>query len=68
MDQLTGQILSHYRLDKVLSEGGMGIVYKATDVTLQRPVAVKVMHSQFARQPHYREQPPCGQGLDRHFH
>lgn len=50
MDELIGQSLGRYRIDSLLGQGGMGAVYRATDVTLKRTVAVKVMHAQFARQ------------------
>jgi eukaryotic-like serine/threonine-protein kinase len=41
----TGQTLKHYRLDGVIGEGGMGIVYRAQDLKLQRPVAIKLLPS-----------------------
>ena len=37
--------LSHYRVLKVLGQGGMGIVFAAEDLHLQRTVALKVMRS-----------------------
>src|SRR4051794_35413349 len=33
-----------FRLDEPIGEGGMGRVYRATQLSLQRPVAVKVLN------------------------
>jgi serine/threonine protein kinase/P pilus assembly chaperone PapD len=54
-EQLIGQHLGRYRIDALIGEGGMGAVYHGFDATLQRPVAVKVLAPQFARQPSFRE-------------
>jgi tRNA A-37 threonylcarbamoyl transferase component Bud32 len=49
-DPLIGVTLDgRYRIEKVLGQGGMGLVYKATHVVLNKALAIKVLRSEVTR-------------------
>ena len=52
MNPAPGVLLSHYRLDGPIGAGGMGEVWRATDTTLDRSVAIKILPAVFAEDPH----------------
>jgi streptogramin lyase len=54
-DPAIGSILAGYRLDALIARGGMGVVYRATHLALDRPVALKVIARQFADDEGFRD-------------
>jgi YVTN family beta-propeller protein len=49
-----GAMVGRYRVDSLIGRGGMGVVYRATDVSLERPVALKLIAPELADNEHFR--------------
>lgn len=53
---LIGQVLDNrYRIEDVLGQGGMGMVFRATQTSVHRPVAVKTLNPSLAAAPQFFE-------------
>ncbi len=50
---LTGAILGDFEVKRLIGLGGMGQVYLATQISLNRPVALKVLHPRYTSKPAY---------------
>ena len=52
---MIGDVLDHYRVLELVGRGAMGVVYKALDLNLDRPVAIKVMSAESRNDPDFVE-------------
>jgi formylglycine-generating enzyme required for sulfatase activity/tRNA A-37 threonylcarbamoyl transferase component Bud32 len=51
MPEWLGKTIGKVRIDKLLARGGMAEVYLGTHLTLERPVAIKLLHSHIEEEP-----------------
>jgi serine/threonine protein kinase len=49
-----GSEVGPYRIEQLIGRGGMGVVYRATDMRLGRPVALKLLSPQYADDRRFR--------------
>ncbi len=54
VDPLIGRTLKHYAVEEWLGQGGMGVVYRALDTKLRRPVALKLLRRDLVADPDRR--------------
>ncbi|MHC4548206.1 MAG: protein kinase domain-containing protein [Planctomycetota bacterium] len=54
-DPFVGRTFDGYRVDEVIGRGGMGTVYKAHQLSLGRPVAIKILPQDLAEQEQFLE-------------
>jgi YVTN family beta-propeller protein len=50
----SGTTFAGYRVESLVGRGGMGVVYRATDLSLERPVALKLIAPELAGDEHFR--------------
>jgi serine/threonine-protein kinase len=65
---MIGQTISHYRINRQLGAGGMGVVYEALDLKLDRTVSLKFLPPELIGDPeakaHFVHEAKAASGLD----
>jgi serine/threonine-protein kinase len=51
----TGRLVAGYRIERMIGSGGMGVVYEATQLALERSVALKLLAPGLSESPGFRE-------------
>jgi ABC-type branched-subunit amino acid transport system substrate-binding protein/streptogramin lyase len=64
----SGATFAGYRIESIVGRGGMGVVYRATDLSLERPVALKLIAPELAQDDQFRrrflKEPKLAAALD----
>ncbi|MFH1197546.1 MAG: serine/threonine-protein kinase [bacterium] len=53
MDSLIGKTIDNYRIIEIIGRGGMGVVFKALDITLDKTVALKMIDPSLAKDENF---------------
>ena len=65
---IPGAMFAGYRVESLIGRGGMGVVYRATDLSLGRPVALKLIAPELAQderfRPRFLREPRLAASLD----
>lgn len=51
---MVGSVVAGHRIERLVGKGGMGVVYEATELALERPVALKVISPELANDVTFR--------------